>query len=423
MKISIVGGGYVGLVSAACFAELGHSVNLIEIDGEKVEAINSARPLIYERGLEELLKVHAGRSLVATTSYEGLNRSEVTMICVGTPPRRDGEADLSTVASASRSIGEELMDGKGQHVVAVKSTVPPGTTELLVRPAVLESSCRDPEEIGFVMNPEFLREGLAVEDFMNPDRIVVGSYDKKSGDLFEPIYRGIDAPTVRTGLAAAEMIKYASNAFLATKISFSNEIGNVCKRLGIDVYQVMKGVGLDHRIGPHFLNAGAGFGGSCLPKDVSALIHLAKRLGEDPVLLRSVMEVNEQQPCRIVDLLERRLGDLRGKRIAVLGLAFKDDTDDARESRSIPVIRELMRKGAMVAAHDPKANQSMARIIPEIQYCYSSSEALKDAEGCLVMTEWPQFGDLGPEFELMKNRLIIEGRRILTCADVEGICW
>jgi UDPglucose 6-dehydrogenase len=423
MKISIVGGGYVGLVSAACFAELGHSVNLIEIDGEKVEAINSARPLIYERGLEELLKVHAGRSLVATASYKDLDRSEITMICVGTPPRRDGEADLSMVASASRSIGEELMDGKGQHVVAVKSTVPPGTTELLVRPAVLESSCRDPEEIGFVMNPEFLREGLAVEDFMNPDRIVVGSYDKKSGDLFEPIYRGIDAPTVRTGLAAAEMIKYASNAFLATKISFSNEIGNVCKRLGIDVYQVMKGVGLDHRIGPHFLNAGAGFGGSCLPKDVAALIHLAKRLGEDPVLLRSAMEVNEQQPYRMVELLERRLGDLRGKRIAVLGLAFKDDTDDARESRSIPVIRELMRKGAMVAAHDPKANQSMARIIPEIQYCYSSSEALKDAEGCLVMTEWPQFGDLGPEFELMKNRLIIEGRRILTRADVEGICW
>jgi len=423
MKISIVGGGYVGLVSAACFAELGHVVSLIEIDEEKVEAINSARPPIYEKGLEELLKVHAGRSLVATTSYEELDKSEVIMICVGTPSCQDGEADLSKVASASRSIGEALRDGKRQYVVAVKSTVPPGTTELLVRPAVLERSYRDPRDIGFVMNPEFLREGLAVQDFMNPDRIVVGSYDKRSGDHFEPIYRGIDAPVVRTGLTAAEMIKYASNAFLATKISFSNEIGNVCKRLGIDVYQVMKGVGLDHRIGPHFLNAGAGFGGSCFPKDVAALIHLAQRLGEDPVLLRSVMEVNEQQPYRIVELLERRLGDLRGKRIAVLGLAFKDDTDDARESRSIPVIGELIRRGAMVAAHDPKANQSMARIIPDIQYCSSSSEALKDAEGCLVMTEWPQFGELGPEFELMKNRLIIEGRRILTCAGVEGICW
>jgi UDPglucose 6-dehydrogenase len=423
MKISIIGGGYVGLVSAACFAELGHSVDLIEIDGEKVEAINSGRPPIYEKGLEALLKVHAGRRLVATASYEGLKRSEVTMICVGTPPCQDGEADLGMVASASRSIGEALRDGEGQHVVGVKSTVPPGTTELLVRPAVLERSCRDPEEIGFVMNPEFLREGLAVQDFMNPDRIVVGSYDKRSADLFEPIYRGIDAPVVRTGLAAAEMIKYASNAFLATKISFSNEIGNVCKRLGIDVYQVMKGVGLDHRIGSHFLNAGAGFGGSCFPKDVSALIHLAKRLGEDPVLLRSVMEVNERQPYRMVELLEGRLGDLRGKRIAVLGLAFKDDTDDARESRSIPVIRELIKRGAMVAAHDPKANQSMAWIIPEIQYCSSSREALKDADGCLVMTEWPQFAELGPEFELMKNRLIIEGRRILTCAGAEGICW
>jgi UDPglucose 6-dehydrogenase len=423
MEISIVGGGYVGLVSAACFAELGHSVNLIEIDREKVEAINSASPPIYEKGLKELLKVHAGRNLVASSSYEGLDRSEIIMICVGTPSRQDGEADLTMVASASRSIGEALRNGEGSHVVAVKSTVPPGTTDLLVRSAVLQSSCRDPGEIGFVMNPEFLREGLAVQDFMNPDRIVVGSHDKMSGELFEPIYRGIDAPIVRTSVAAAEMIKYASNAFLATKISFSNEIGNICKRLGIDVYQVMKGVGLDHRIGPYFLNAGAGFGGSCFPKDVAALIHLAKHLGEDPMLLRSVMEVNQRQPLRMVELLETRLGNLRGKRIAVLGLAFKNDTDDARESRSLLVIGELLQKGAMVAAHDPKAIPSMARIIPDIEYCSSPADALKDAEGCLVMTEWLQFGELDQEFELMKNRLVIEGRRILTCDGVEGICW
>lgn len=423
MRISVVGGGYVGLVSSACFCDLGHFVNLIEIDEKKVDAINSGRPPIYEMGLEELLSAHAGHNLVATSSYEEVSQSEITLICVGTPPRPDGSADLSMIEGASRSIGRALADKNEYHIVAVKSTVPPGTTMNLVMPAVLEESGKDSGEIGFVMNPEFLREGLAVQDFMRPDRIVIGSVDQKAGDLFQQVYSGLDAPMVRTGLTAAEMIKYTSNAFLATKISFSNEIGNICKRLDIDVYEVMKGVGLDHRINPHFLNAGAGFGGSCFPKDVSALKCLAQDVGEDPILLNSVLTVNENQPMRMIELLERRIGDLEGKRIAVLGLAFKNDTDDARESRAIPAIVELKRRGAKVSAYDPKANHSMEKIISDLDYFDSAEGALKDADACLIMTEWPEFGRLCEEFDLMRSKVIIEGRRVLKCQGAEGICW
>jgi UDPglucose 6-dehydrogenase len=329
------------------------------------------------------------------------------------------------IASASRSIGKCLKDVEEYHIVAVKSTVPPGTTSGLVIPEVLLASGKSPDsdEIGFVMNPEFLREGLAIEDFMHPDRIVVGCSDRRAGDFFEPVYNGICAPRIRTNLTAAEMIKYASNSFLATKISFSNEIGNICKRLGVDVYEVMHGVGLDHRISHHFLNAGAGFGGSCFPKDVSALMQLAKDAGEDPILLRSVMEINEQQPLRMISILESKIGSLDGKRIAVIGLAFKNDTDDVRESRAIPVINDLLRKGAEVSAYDPLANEPMKRIFPGIIYCTSPGEALQGADGCLVMTEWPQFELLDQEFELMRSRVIVEGRKILKCGDKEGICW
>jgi len=273
------------------------------------------------------------------------------------------------------------------------------------------------------MNPEFLREGLAVQDFMNPDRIVVGSSDQNAGDLFMGVYVGLDAPVVRTSLTAAEMIKYTSNAFLATKISFSNEIGNICKRLGIDVYDVMKGVGLDHRINPYFLNAGAGFGGSCFPKDVSALMHLARDVGENPVLLNAVMEINDRQPIRMIELLEKRIGNLAGKQVAVLGLAFKNDTDDARESRAIPVISELRMRGAKVRGYDPKANSSMNKLFPDIEYYTSPAEALKGADACLVMTEWPEFSSIQEDFDLMKSRVIIEGRKVLSCRDAEGICW
>jgi UDPglucose 6-dehydrogenase len=432
MRISVVGGGYVGLISAVCFSELGHSVNLVEIDQQKVKVINQGRSPIYEDGLEEMLSVHIGKNLEATISYESVPDSDVIMICVGTPSGRNGEADLSMVASAAGSIGTALQRCSGYHIVAVKSTVPPGTTEHLVKPTVIkylrdyadeDRSASPSMDIGFVMNPEFLREGLAIQDFMNPDRIVIGSLDKKAGDLFQKVYDGLEVPLIRTSLIAAEMIKYASNAFLATKISFSNEIGNVCKRLGIDAYEVMKGVGLDHRINPYFLNAGVGFGGSCFAKDISALMHLAKEVGEDPLLLKAVIDINVLQPQRMIKMLEKKVGDLQGKKVAVIGLAFKNDTDDVRESRSISVIDELNRRGAEVSAYDPQANDSMSRIFPDINYCSTPSEALKMADACLVMTEWPQFGLLDKEFDRMRSKVIIEGRRVLDCKDSEGICW
>lgn len=413
----------MGLVSSVCFAELGHSVNLIEVDRYKVKAIRECKPPIYEEGLNSLLQTHIGKKMHVCENYNSISDTDITILCVGTPQGTDGNADLSMIASASRSLGSYLIDNNSYHLVVVKSTVPPGTTESLIIPSVLKYSGRTLENIGFATNPEFLREGLAIQDFMNPDRIVIGSMDKSSGDLAQSLYSRLNAPVIRTGIASAEMIKYASNAFLAMKISYANEIGNICKALGIDVYEVMKGVGMDHRISPHFLNAGAGFGGSCFPKDVSALIRLSESLEENPAILKAVMEVNNRQPLRMVELLEHRIGDLRGRRVAVLGLAFKDGTDDVRDSRSIPVIEALRRRGAQVVAYDPMAEANMSRIFPDIEYFNSAVDALCGADACLLMTEWPEFRKLEKEFKLMNSRVIIEGRRLLSCRDREGICW
>jgi len=423
MIISIVGGGYVGLVTGSCFAKLGHIVTIIDVDPLKVQSINKGQPPIYENGLEDILKQNAGLRLRASNHYDSVADADMVFICVGTPPQSDGSANLSFIESASTSIGTHLKTNSHYCAVVVKSTVPPCTTENLVRPAVLRSAQKTEREIGFAMNPEFLREGRAVEDFLHPDRIIIGCNDPRAGKLVAAVYRIFPAPVVMTGLTAAEMIKYTSNAFLATKISFANEIGNICKELGIDVYEVMKGVGLDQRIGQQFLNAGAGFGGSCFPKDVSSLAVLAGRAGVEPRILNAVLEVNENQPYRLVALLEKKAGNLSGKRIAVLGLAFKDNTDDVRDSRAIPVIRELLRKGARVIAFDPMAVPNMRKIFPSIEYAGSAGDALKGAEGCLVMTEWPEFGRIDKEFDLMVQKIVIEGRRILSWKGAEGICW
>jgi UDPglucose 6-dehydrogenase len=276
------------------------------------------------------------------------------------------------------------------------------------------------------MNPEFLREGKAVHDFMHPDKIVVGSLDKRSGDIVASLYSSLDCEVTRTNPRTAEMIKYVNNAFLATKISFSNEVGNICKELGIDTYEVMNAVGKDFRIGPHFLNSGAGFGGSCFPKDVKALIGKAHEVGYEPVLLQSVIAVNEIQPLRMITLLKNKLPDLNGKKIAVLGLAFKNDTDDIRESRSIPVIKELIEEGALVSAYDKMAIENMKRIFPYIEYCNSAIDALRGSDACLIMTEWNEFKLLDTEFNVMKNRLIIDGRHMQSPrkdVDYVGLCW
>ncbi|RJS69891.1 UDP-glucose/GDP-mannose dehydrogenase family protein [ANME-2 cluster archaeon] len=421
MNVSIIGTGYVGTVTGACLAELGHDVICVDIDQQKVDWINAGIAPIHEPGLSELLKKHAEIRLRATTDYnDAIPNSDLTFICVGTPSGEDGRIDLSIVRSASKSIGEALSDKRSYHVVVVKSTVVPETTEKVVAPLVRG------ENVGIAMNPEFLREGKAVYDFMNPDKIVVGG-DPRAVEMVARLYEGIPCEITRTDIRTAEMIKYANNSFLAAKISFANEIGNICKKLGIDVYDVMSAIGKDFRISEHFLNAGAGFGGSCFPKDVRALIGKAEELGYDPMLLNAVIEVNEEQPIRMVKLLVEHIGDLRNRRIAVLGLAFKNDTDDIRESRSIPVITELLNLGAQVSAYDPLAEPNMRKIFPEIDYCESALDALNGADACLIMTEWDEFRSLDKEFDAMKNLVVIDGRRVVSLDHgrgiYEGICW
>jgi UDPglucose 6-dehydrogenase len=427
MKISVIGSGYVGSVTAACFAEVGHEVVCVDIDKKKMDQINAGISPIYEEGLEELLQKYAGKSLTATTDYEyAITNTDISFICVGTPSAEDGSIDLSIVRAATASIGAVLAKKEGYHVVVVKSTVVPETTEKFVLPILEEISGKIAgKDFGVAMNPEFLREGKAVYDFMHPDKIVVGAIDKKSGDLVSELYRTFKCEVTRTSLSTAEMIKYANNSLLATKISFANEIGNICKRLNVDTYEVMEAVGKDSRISPRFLNSGAGFGGSCFPKDVKALIGKAKEIGYSPDLLESVIAVNEKQPILMTEILQRKIGSLAGKKIAVLGLAFKNDTDDIRESRAIPVIAELLRLGAEISAYDPMATENMKRIFPTIEYSEKAKDALKSADACLVMTEWDEFNQLDSEFEGMKEKIVIDGRRIIKAKniDCEGLCW
>lgn len=422
MKLTIVGGGYVGLVTAACLSHLNYNTTVIEIFPEKVAAINRAEPPIYEDGLDTLLKTHISANLRATTQYTPVQTSDVIFIAVGTPPNPDGSANLSYIIAAAEAIADELAKSHAEYpVIVVKSTVPPGTTKNVVEPIIRR---KNPDiSFGICMNPEFLREGRAVEDFLHPDRIIVGSSDPKTIRIMHELYTGIAAPIIDVDPTAAEMIKYTSNALLATKISFANEIGNLCKQLGVNVYEVMAGVGMDSRVSPKFLNAGCGFGGSCFPKDVLALASIAREHGVTPTLLNAVLAVNDSQPLRMVELLEMRLGSLSGKRIAVLGLAFKDNTDDVRESRSIPVIEALRRKGAVPVLFDPMAMDTMKAVFPDEEYASSAAAALTHADGCLVMTEWPEFAKLGSEFDAMRERVIIDGRHILTIDDAEGVCW
>ena len=427
MKISVIGSGYVGSVTAACFAEAGHEIVCVDIDEKKVEQINAGIPPIYEEGLGDLLRKYAGKKLIATIDYEfAVRETDISFICVGTPSAEDGSIDLSIVRAAATNIGEALAKKKGYHVVVVKNTVVPETTEKFVLPVLEEASEKTAgKDFGVAMNPEFLREGKAVHDFMHPDKMVIGAIDRKSGDLISELYRKFECEVIRTNPATAEMIKYANNSLLATKISFANEIGNICKKLGIDTYEVMAAVGKDFRISPRFLNSGAGFGGSCFPKDVKALIGKAKAIGYSPILLESVIAVNEKQPLLMTEILIRKIGNLAGKKIAVLGLAFKNETDDIRESRAISVIAELLRLGAKISAYDPMAIENMKRVFPTIEYSGKAEDALKGADACLVMTEWDEFRQLESESENMKEKIVIDGRRVIEAKniDYEGLCW
>ncbi len=415
MRISVVGAGYVGLVTGACLAKLGNEVTLIDIDEKRVEEVNNKISPICEEGLGELLN---SAHIEASSNFQKITDSEVIFICVGTPCA-DGEFILlEQVEKASKEVGQVLRAKRGYCVVCVKSTVVPGATEEIIIPALEESGRKAGKDFGICMSPEFLREGRAVYDFMNPARIIVGEYDGRSGSILLKLYRSFNAPILRTNLKTAEMIKLASNTFLAAKISLINEIGNICKHLGIDVYEVAEGMGLDERIGSKFLNAGVGFGGSCLPKDLMMLIGSAKKVGYAPQILEQVLNLNEAQALRLVELLRKNL-PLKGAAIGVLGLAFKPGTDDIRESRAIKIVEALLQEGAAVKAYDPIAVENFKKLFPQIEY--GTKEEVLNSDAVLIITEWDEFNELN-----YKGKIVIDGRRIPRAREAriyEGICW
>lgn len=431
MRIAIFGLGYVGLCTAVSFAEKGHSVICVDLLKERVDMVNRGMSPIYEHGIEAALKNLVKKNmLTATLSPKyAVESSDISFICVGTPAKPDGSTDLTFIERVVEDIGRVLHGTKDYHLVVVKSTVVPGTTQNLVLPILHEKSGKDAgKDFGLCVNPEFLREGTALQDSKHPDRVVIGEYHKKSGDILMRLYANFRCRKLRTDLTTAEMIKYASNAFLAMKISYSNEFANICEMHGIDVYEVMKGVGMDTRINPLFLKAGVGFGGSCFPKDLKALITAAKGRGYEPLLLEATLKVNEYQPSHLVSMLEQTIGNLKGKRIALLGLSFKPDTDDVRESRAIPIANLLTSKGAGVIAYDPKAMSNFKEAVKdrEIMYARNVGEAIKGADACIIQSDWKEFRELKPkDFKAMKQRVIIDGRRTFDPAKFlkEGIIY
>ena len=402
--IGIFGAGWVGLVTGGCLAELGHDVIVRDVVPERIDALQGGELPFHEPDLAEMLVRNRGR-VGYTLAAEDLVEAETIFICVQTPPTYSGDADLSYVWSAL----DDLPRTERRQILAMKSTVPVGTGEK-VR-AALEA--RGHENVGYVSNPEFLAEGHAVRDFMNPDRIVIGAFHDEDGAAVEALYAGIDVPVVNTDVASAEMIKLAANAFLMTRISFINEIANVCEAVGADVVEVARGVGLDHRLGPHFLRAGIGYGGSCFPKDSLALKQLASNSGYHFQLLAAVIEVNELQKRRVIQKLQKHLGKLRGKKVALLGLAFKAGTDDMREAPSLVLASRLLAEGAEVRAWDPVARPG--ELMKGAVLCDSVSEAVTDADAAVIVTEWEELRELAsPEVrEAMARPLIIDGRNLL----------
>ena len=401
--VGVVGVGWVGLVTAACFAELGHQVVARDILAEKVESLSRGETTIHEPGLDELLRRNAERITFTTEMSELLERARLLFVCVDTPPTYSGDADLSRV----RSVVEELSPGGG-HVLVMKSTVPAGTGE---------SIRRDLPGLPYVSCPEFLKEGTAVADFMHPDRVVIGSDsgDEEAAAAVAALYEPLGGAIVHTDVASAEMIKLASNAFLATKISFINEIANVCEEVGADVSEVSRGMGLDERIGSSFLRAGIGYGGSCFPKDVTALKMLAGNTGYHFQLLTAVIEVNELQKRRVVGKLEKHLGSLLGKRVALLGLAFKPDTDDMREASSLVLAARLHGEGAEVVAYDPVAFERASELLDSVELAGSAMAALEGADAAVLVTEWSEFAELdwAEVARHMARPLIVDGRNFL----------
>jgi UDPglucose 6-dehydrogenase len=413
VRVAVFGAGYVGLVTGACLADLGHDVAVRDIVVDKIEALRRGEVPIHEEGLAELLERNRERLTFTSDVAEAVAGAEVVYVAVGTPPTYSGDADLSAVWT----VVDELPQVEHRIVIAMKSTVPVGTGRT-VRHRLDD---RGLGNVGYVSNPEFTAEGTAVRDFLHPDRIVIGSFDPADGDVVERLHDGIDAPVVRCDVPSAEMIKLAANAALVTRISFINEIANVCEATGADVTTVAEGIGLDRRIGPAFLRAGIGYGGSCFPKDSLALKQLAANSGYNFQLLNAVIEVNELQKRRVVGKLERRLGPLRDKRIALLGLAFKPGTDDMREAPSLVLAGRLLAEGAEVRAWDPIADGHVH--LHGAVIAGSALEALDGADAAVVVTEWPELRELdwAEAGARMRNRLVVDGRNLLEPAKLRAL--
>jgi UDPglucose 6-dehydrogenase len=411
--IGVIGTGYVGLVTAAGFAELGSEVYCVDIDAAKIERLRRGEVPIYEPGLEQLLVNNRERLHFSTDLGEALEHARLLFVAVGTPPTYSGDADLSAVHAVVDAI-----PASDRHALVMKSTVPCGTGAAIRR----GFGERGKDGLRYVSCPEFLKEGSAVEDFQHPDRVVIGDEGDWAGDAVVELYEPLQAPLVRTDIASAEMVKLASNAFLATKISFINEIANVCEETGADVVEVARGMGLDDRIGPKFLQAGIGFGGSCFPKDVDALKQLAGNSGYHFQLLTAVIEVNELQKRRVIGKLHKHLGGLVGMRIALLGLAFKPNTDDMREASSLVLSARLNADGATVTACDPIAEEQARKLVSGIAFADSPLETVRDADAVVLVTEWPEFIDLDWQAvaQAMRGTLVIDGRNALDAQAIRG---
>jgi UDPglucose 6-dehydrogenase len=414
-RIGVIGAGYVGLVTGVCLATQGYQVTLRDIDAAKVAALNDGQVPIYEPGLAELMAEHASRLTYTLSLERMLERSDIVFIAVDTPPTYSGDADLSRVMSVVDEL--QRVGADARHILVMKSTVPVGTGERVRA----ELDARGLEHVGYCSNPEFLKEGAAIADFLHPDRVVIGAFDEADGDRVASLYAGLGAPVIRTSVPSAEMVKYASNAFLATKISFINEIANVCEEVGADVDVVAHGMGLDSRIGRSFLRAGIGFGGSCFPKDVSALKQLAGNSGYHFQLLTSVIEVNELQKRRVIGKLKKHLGGLEGKRVALLGLAFKPETDDMREASSLVLAARLLAEGATVTAFDPIVT-GFDRLTG-VALCGSVEEAVEDADAAVLVTEWNAIveSDWAAVRDRMRTPILIDGRNALDPARMTGL--
>lgn len=419
MKLAIIGTGYVGLVSGACLAEIGHSVCFADISTERIRAINESICPIYEPGLSKLLKKNKGRIRGTAKTKEAVSESDAALICVGTPQSKNGSTSMKHVFSACRDIARALAKKDAHFIVIAKSTIPPTRLGQMIAEIERASGKREGKDFSFCANPEFLREGSAVNDFMHPDRIVIGCKDERCKNALSELYKPLGAKMFFCDPKTAMMVKYASNAFLAAKISFANEMGNVCKKLGIDSFTVADGMGLDGRIERKFLNSGCGFGGSCFPKDVASLAYEAKKSGIKPQMLVSALLVNKAQPQKMIELLEARLGNLKGKKISVLGLAFKPDTDDVRESPALIVMQALLEKGAILFAYDPKGMENARKIFANAAYCQSAQEAIDKSDAILIMADWKEFENIDTGKYVLEGKRILKGKR----ENYEGICW